>query len=160
MSLGTLGWGHRSLAKKLGGEARKGGCGQAEIRQGPERKSYSGAGLVSGLGRGLGPETPRVDHSTDQGRGQETECRRKKLKGIGLKGLCWDGKETAELAPTEVCSSLQSWNGTQEDCVLTPPLSASVFQSCSSGQGARPCFQLLSCSRICLNWISLDNFVR
>lgn len=102
MSLGTLGWGHRGLAKKLGGEARKGGCGQAEIRQGPERKSYSGAGLVSGLGKGLGPETQEVYRSTDQGRGQETECRRKKLKGIRLKGLCRDGKETAELAPRGV----------------------------------------------------------
>lgn len=68
MSLGTLGWGHTSLAKKLGGEAKKGGCGKAEIRWGPEGKTYSGAGLVSGLGRGLGPETWRVDHGTGQGR--------------------------------------------------------------------------------------------
>lgn len=56
MSLGTLGWGHASLAKKLGGEARKGGCGKAEIRWGPHNKSNSGSVLVLGLGRGLGPE--------------------------------------------------------------------------------------------------------
>lgn len=54
MSLGTEGWGHVDLAKKLGGKARKRGCGEAEIRWGLERKSYSGAGLVSGLGRGQG----------------------------------------------------------------------------------------------------------
>lgn len=106
MSLGTSGWGHASLAKKLGGEARKGGCGKAEIQWGPERESYSGAGLLLGLGRRLGPETQRIVHSTGQGQGQETECRRKRLKGIGLRGLCWDEKETQELAATQVCFSL------------------------------------------------------
>lgn len=152
MSLGTLGWGHTSLAKNLGGKARKGGCGKVEIRRGPEGKSYSGAGLVSGLGRGLHPETWRVDHGTGHGNGQETKCKRKKLKGVGLKALCWDRKETEEHAPTQACSSFQSWNGTPEDCVLTLTLSATTFQTCSSRQDARPCFHLLSCLRIWLNW--------
>lgn len=61
MSLGTSGWGLMSLAKRPGWEARKGGCGEAEIRCGLERKS--GARLIFGLGRGLGPETQRVDHA-------------------------------------------------------------------------------------------------
>lgn len=93
MSSGMSGWGHVNLAEKLGREARKGGCGNAEIRWGSERKSYSGAGLVLGLGRGLGPETRQVDCVTGHGRGQETECRRKELKGIGVKVLCWDRKD-------------------------------------------------------------------
>lgn len=88
MSLGTSGWGHANLAKELKEKAKKGGCGKGKIRWGPDRESYSGAGLVSVLGIGLDPEIQQADHDTGQGRGQETECRRIKLKGIGLKGLC------------------------------------------------------------------------
>lgn len=73
------------LAKKLGEEARKTGCGEAELRWGPERKSYSGGGLVSGLGRGEGPETIQKRGKWIMAlvrEGVRKQSRRKKLKGI------------------------------------------------------------------------------
>lgn len=88
MSLGTLGWGLVSLAKELREKARREGVERLRLDGDQQRESYSGAGLVSVLGRGLDPQIQLVDHGTGQGRDQETECGRVKLKGIGLKGLC------------------------------------------------------------------------
>lgn len=111
MPLGTEGWGHVDLAKKLGGEARKRGCGEAEIRWGPERKSYIlGLGLSQVWEEDKDPETWQMDHGTGQERGQETQQEEKE------KGVVLGRKRDRKLCTTQVCSSLQSWKGTHKDC--------------------------------------------